>query len=251
MVRIRIALLRSGDVEPDPGPPQARSRGGGGEFLCVDISAEIAANSRRVFDIFNIFLVVARAVCCVHMDFSWLSRLSRDTWNELLGSSNCHLVVQELGSLFCVVLFSLQFFSARHLLCVFRGDCINLGFSQYHQSPVRLDFKHALVAAVLFSQSMGSRLAVLEYGRVESPPSVNFDPDIPSQETADACLWELTHGILLEDTCVLNSTGMIFRLEECKLWRELQVETWVVVATREATVKYRTTSTRIALSWIS
>ena len=50
----RLALLRSGDVEPNPGLPQAQSRGEG-EFLCVDISAEIAAKFRRAFDVFDIF----------------------------------------------------------------------------------------------------------------------------------------------------------------------------------------------------
>ena len=74
----RLALLRSGDVEPNPGLSQARFRGGG-EFLCVDISAEIAAKFRRAFNVFDISLVVARSVC-VHMDPSTLSRLPRDTW---------------------------------------------------------------------------------------------------------------------------------------------------------------------------
>ena len=36
-----------------------------GEFLCVDISAGIAAKFRRAFDIFDIFLIVARAVSCL------------------------------------------------------------------------------------------------------------------------------------------------------------------------------------------
>ena len=97
--------------------------------------------------------------------------------------------------------------------------------------------------------------------------SIDFDPDLPSQETVGACLLELTHGILLDDTCVLNSAGMIFRLQqflkkkkkqaapsywrrrhfccrlerrrqhwryarECKLWRELQVETLVVAGAK-------------------
>ena len=75
----RLALLRSGDVEPSPGLSEARFREGG-EFLCVDISAEIAAKFRRAFNVFDIFLVVARSVCCLHMDPSTLSRLPRDTW---------------------------------------------------------------------------------------------------------------------------------------------------------------------------
>ena len=46
--------------------------------------------------------------------------------------SNCHVVLQEIWSLLCVDLFCLQFFSTCHLLiplfiCVFCGDCINLG----------------------------------------------------------------------------------------------------------------------------
>ena len=52
----RLALLRSSDVEPNPGPPQVRSRGGGGECLCVDISAEIAAKFRRAFGVFDFVL---------------------------------------------------------------------------------------------------------------------------------------------------------------------------------------------------
>ena len=161
------------------------------------------------------------------MDFSSLSRLPTDTWNGFSGSTNCHLVVQELGSLFCVVLICLQFFLARHLLIpvfihVFRGDCKNLGYSQYHQSPVRL-WTSSMPSSLPFSfKSMGLFLTVLEHGRVESPPSVNFDPDIPSQETLGACLWEMTHGILLDDACVLNSVGMIFRLEEASLCCRLE-----------------------------
>ena len=94
------------------------------------------------------------------------------------------LVLQELWSLLCVDLFCLQFFSARHLLipvsiCEFCGDCINTSYSQYHRR-CRSRFNprdHAF--------------AVLGYGRVESPPSVTFDPDTPSQETVGACLLEL------------------------------------------------------------
>ena len=80
----RLALLRSGDVEPNPGLSQARFRGGR-EFLCVDISAEIAAKFRRAFNVFDIFLVVARSVCCLHMDSSTLSRPPRDTWRGSFG----------------------------------------------------------------------------------------------------------------------------------------------------------------------
>ena len=69
----------SGDVEPNPCPPRARSGGGGGEYLCVDISAEIAANFRRAWDMFDIFFLVARTVCRLHMDSSSLSTLPRDT----------------------------------------------------------------------------------------------------------------------------------------------------------------------------
>ena len=88
----RLALPRSGDVEPNPGPPRARSRGGG-EFLCVDISAEIVAMFRRAFDIFDIFLVVARAVCCVHMDSCSLSRLPRDTFWCCRNSGRCSALI--------------------------------------------------------------------------------------------------------------------------------------------------------------
>ena len=45
-------------------------------------------------------------------------------------------------------------------------------------------------------RSRGSRFAVLEYERVESPPSVDFDPDTPSQEIVGACLLELTRNPL-------------------------------------------------------
>ena len=42
-------------------------------------------------------------------------------------------------------------------------------------------------------QAMGSRPAALESGRVESPPSVDFDPVVPSQKTVGAYLLKLTH----------------------------------------------------------
>ena len=51
----------------------------GGEYLCVDISAEIAAKFRRAWDMFDIFFAVARTVCRLHMDSSSLLTLPRDT----------------------------------------------------------------------------------------------------------------------------------------------------------------------------
>ena len=72
-----LDLLRSGDVEPDPGPPRARSRGG--ELLAGDITAGTVAKFRRAFDAFDFDPVVTRAVCFLHMDFSSLSKLSRGT----------------------------------------------------------------------------------------------------------------------------------------------------------------------------
>ena len=90
--------------------------------------------------------------------------------------TNCHLVLQELWSFLFVDLCCLQFVSTRHLLipvfiCVFCGDCTNLGYSQYHQSPVRLCRSRL--------NPGDHAVPFLEYGRVESPRSVNFDPSIP------------------------------------------------------------------------
>ena len=75
----RLALLRSGDVEPNPGPPRARSRGG--QLLTADITAGSVAKFRRALDAFDFYPVVTRAVCYLQMDFSLLSKLSRGTWN--------------------------------------------------------------------------------------------------------------------------------------------------------------------------
>ena len=79
-------------------------------------------------------------------------------------------------------------------------------------------------------QAMGSRPAPLESGRAESPPSVDFDPDVPGQETLGACVLKLTHeafenilplGIENPTYCsldntrgVLSSAGMTFLLEQ-------------------------------------
>ena len=201
----RLALLRSGDVEPNPGPPQVRSRGGR-EFLCVVFSAEIAAKFSRALDICDFFLFVARSVCCLLMDVSSLSRLPRVTWNRVFGLTNRHLVLQELWSLLCVDSFCLQFFSTCHLqiplvISVFCGDCIYPGYSQYHQSPVRLWTSNIPSSLPFSSQSRRSRLAVLEFGRVESPPSVDFDPDVPCQETEGACLLNNTRNPLQRHVC--------------------------------------------------
>ena len=51
------------------------------------------------------------------------------------------------------------------------------------------------------SQSRGSRLAVLDCGRVESQPSVDFDPDLPGQETVGACLLDNTRNPLQRYVC--------------------------------------------------
>ena len=154
----RLALLRSGDVEPSPGPPRARSRGG--KLLTADITAGTATKYRRALDNFDIFLVVTRAVCFLHMDSSSLSMLPRDTWSELVGLMNLFLVLQEPWSLLCVDLF----FLAR-----------------------------------------GSRPNVLESVRVESPPSFDFDPDMPSQETVGLRI--KIGSVTLEEASFLLSTG--------------------------------------------
>ena len=51
-----LALLRSGHVELNPGPPRARSRGG--ELLTADVTAGTATKYRRALDDFDVFLVV-------------------------------------------------------------------------------------------------------------------------------------------------------------------------------------------------
>ena len=206
----RLALLRSGDVEPNPGPPRARFWEGG-VLLSADITAETAAKYRRAFDNFDIFLVVTRAVCHLHVDSSSLSILPRDTLTKLF------LVLQEPWSLLCGDLFSLQFSSLRRFLIpvfisVLCGDCINPDYSQYHQSPVH-PWTSSIPSPLSFScRARGSRPVVLE-----SPPSVDFDPDMPSQETVGACLLVLTHDTLesiipvdLETPTFVPSTTRVF-----------------------------------------
>ena len=106
------------------------------------------------------------------------------------------------------------------MLC---GDCLNPHFSQYHQSRVH-PWTSSFPSPLSFSfRAKGSRTVVLESVRVESPPSVDFDPDMPSQETVGACLLVLTRNPVdletptycpLDDTRVFNSAGMTFLLEQ-------------------------------------
>ena len=56
----RLALL--GDVDPNPGPPRARSRGG--ELLTADITAGTATKYRRALDDFEVFLAVRDCGSC-------------------------------------------------------------------------------------------------------------------------------------------------------------------------------------------
>ena len=135
----RLALLRSGDVEPNPAPLRARSRGG--ELLTADITAGTVAKFRRAFAAFDFYPVVTRAVCHLHMDFSSLSKLSRGIWNGFLDLTDLLLKFRELWSMLCVELLCAQFSSVRRLLLrvfisVLCGDCINFEFSHYHQNPV-------------------------------------------------------------------------------------------------------------------
>ena len=58
----RLALLRSGDVGPNPGPPRARSRGG--ELLTAEITAGNATKDRRALDDFEMFLAVRDCGSC-------------------------------------------------------------------------------------------------------------------------------------------------------------------------------------------
>ena len=126
---------------------------------------------------------------CLTFSLLWLVQFVACTWTpvrcrrchdipemDFWGLTNCHLVLQELWSFLFVDLCCVQFVSTRHLLipvfiCVFCGDCTNFGYSQYHQSPVRL-------CRSRFNPG-DHALPFLEYGRVESPPSVNSDPDLP------------------------------------------------------------------------
>ena len=120
-------------------------------------------------------------------------------------------MLQELWSLLCVDLFCLQLFSARHLLiplfiCVFCGDCIDPGYSQYHQSPV------SLWTCSRFNP--GDR--ALPFWNTDESNHHNLS--ISTQMYQARRLWVpvcwKTHGILLDDTCVLNSAEMMFRLEQ-------------------------------------
>ena len=224
----RFALLRSGDVEPKPGPPRARSRGG--ELLTTDITAGTVAKFRRAFDAFDFHPVVTRAVCFLHTDFSPLSKLSRGTWNGLLDFTNLFLAFRELWSLLCVELFSVQFSSVRRLLIpvfisVLCGECINLNFSHYHQNPAHPWTRHCRSRF----ESGDYVFAVLESVRIESPPSDFLDPHMTSRETADACLVVLAHEAFessipvdietpicfsLDDTRVFSSVSMTFLLKQ-------------------------------------
>ena len=65
--------------------------------LSADITAETEAKYRRGIDNFDIFLVVSRAVCNLHMDSSSLSMLPRDTWSGFVGLTNLFLVLQGGG----------------------------------------------------------------------------------------------------------------------------------------------------------
>ena len=136
----RLALHRSGDVEPDLRTPRARSRGG--EPLTADITAGSATKYRRALDDFGVFLqseTLARVVLSLRMDSSSLLRLPQDTWNEALALANFPLALQGLGSLPCVDLFCLQLLSARRSLTplfisALCGDCKKPGSLQSRQS---------------------------------------------------------------------------------------------------------------------
>ena len=109
-------------------PPRARSRGG--ELVTADITA--VAKFRRAFDAFDLYPVVTRAVCYLHMDFSSLSNVTR----YLECGVSRTLVIALRRVVLCV-----QFSSVRRLplpvfISLLCGDCINYNLSHYHQNPV-------------------------------------------------------------------------------------------------------------------
>ena len=83
---------RSGDVEPNPGPRFWR----GGELLSADITAVTAAKYRRAFNKFDIFLVVTRAVCYLHVDsIQFVVDAATRHLEWICGSDEPFLVLQE------------------------------------------------------------------------------------------------------------------------------------------------------------
>ena len=74
----RLDLLRSGDVQPKPGPPPARSRGG--ELLTADITAGTATTS-TISTCSLLFETVVRVVLSLRLGSSSSLRLQQGTWN--------------------------------------------------------------------------------------------------------------------------------------------------------------------------
>ena len=104
-----------------------------------------------------------------------------------------------------------------------------LHHSHYHQKPVHPWTSSTSSPLSLSFRARDCVFAVLESVRSESPPSDVLDLDMPSQETADACLLVLTHEALesiilvdvetpiyysLDDTRVFISVSMTFLLEQ-------------------------------------
>ena len=183
------------------------------EFLCVDIAAEIEAKHRRTRD--DSSLILAHGL-------QFVVEAATRYLEESFGFDELSIVAA--GTLILDTSFA---DSILHLCILWRLHKFWL-FAVPLKSGTPVDLKHALVAA-------GSRVNAGDHGlpfwnmdEFESPPSVDFDPDIPSQETVGACLLVLTHEPLeniipvdletptycsLDDMCVLNSAGMIFRLD--------------------------------------
>ena len=142
----RLALLRSGDVEPNPSPPRTRSRGG--ELSTADITAGTAPSLLSE--------IVVCVVLSLHMDSSSLLTLLQDLWNGVSGSGE--LSFDAAGTLPYVDLLYLQFHLARPFLTTLHFCALwRLHKSWLQAVPPEfrtpVDFKLPLAAVVLATVS--------------------------------------------------------------------------------------------------
>ena len=134
----RLSLLRAGDVEPNPGPPRVRSRGG-----LLLIADGTATKYRRALDDFDVFFAVRDGGSCSSLSSrlgsSSLSRLLQGIGSGASVQASSLLALRELWSLLCDDLFCSRSPSARKFLIpLFTsapcGDYINPGSWRFRQS---------------------------------------------------------------------------------------------------------------------
>ena len=141
----RLALFRSGDVEPNPGPPRARSRGG--ELLTADITAGPATRYRRALDDFDMFLAVRDCGPCSSLHAQGPQFVVEAAAKYLgWGFESGELSSGAAGTLVAALRrLVLQFHLARQSLILLFisvrcGGCINPGSLQCHPSSKHLCF---------------------------------------------------------------------------------------------------------------